>query len=111
MWQKSNEIDFFINKVFIFFKHQNSLLGQIHTYGDAVATCGSSNGRLQPLWSSICPLHAYYTRCGRKLMRLATIQAIWHHCAIQKMRQIFIFLEKYLFIHRYLRVLEKESAS
>jgi hypothetical protein len=43
----SNETDFLLTKVFIFFKHQcyplqNSSLGQLHTDGDVVLTLASS---------------------------------------------------------------------
>ena len=42
-------------------------------------------------------------------MRLATVLAIWQHCAVQNIRRIVIFLENmYLFIHKYVRVVEKE---
>ena len=64
MWQKSNKTDYLFTKVFIFFKHQcyplqNSSLGQLHTDVDVVTTFGSSAGSIQPVWSSVCPLHSY----------------------------------------------------
>ena len=57
MWQKTNETDFLITKVFTLFKHQcyplqNSSLGQLHTNGDNIPTFGSSAGSLQLVWSS-----------------------------------------------------------
>ena len=63
VWQKSNETDFLLTKVFIFFNHQcyllqNSSLGQLHTDGDVVSTFGSSAGS-QPVWPSTCSLHSF----------------------------------------------------
>ena len=54
----SNETDFLFTKVLIFFKNQNSSLGQLHIDEDIVPTFASSAGSLQPIWSSACPLHS-----------------------------------------------------
>jgi len=62
-WQKRDEIYFYLNKAFIFFKYQcylqNSSHGQQRTYIEVVSNVGGSTRSFQPVWSSACPLRSY----------------------------------------------------
>jgi len=69
VWQKSNEIDFLLNMIFILFTNQgyplqNSSLGQLHSNGGVVSIVHSSAGRLLLLYLSARRLRSsgYYHR-------------------------------------------------